>query len=353
MAIPRGEPPGPPSFALMFAPLFFGVVFNAMLLGVFVMQVHSYFRLYKTDFAWIRYLIYYLIVMEIVNTIFDVGLIYEPLIALHNSPLVTVNAPTLLAADPIVTALISTPTQLFMAWRIRMVTKSRWLALIVAFLAFTSLVAGVAATANVIRVKEFSQFDDIQGVLALWLTSMAFADLFITAFLVNFLWTNKTGFRTRTDSVADKIIFFTVQTGTLTSFAAIADISVFLLIPNTSLQFIWDFSLSKLYSICLISTLIARKEWNNLLEDMPSQNDSIDSHDAIIKVRRATDVEGLQLYIPEQFEISANPSPRRRTPRAEWLPRPLPLPTKSSNTSISSESDRIRRTADWAVSTGR
>ncbi|KAJ7202580.1 hypothetical protein GGX14DRAFT_653726 [Mycena pura] len=322
------------SFELMFAPLFFGVILNAMLFGVFVVQVHAYFHMYKTDYPWIRYLIYYLIVLETVNTVCDIGLIYEPLISLRTSPLSSVLAisPKLLAADPVITTLISTPTQLFMAWRIRLVTKSKWLAAVVAFLAFTSLVGGVVATILVALNPAFASFQSIEAPLTLWLTSTAFADLFITAFLVNFLWVNQTGFKTQTDSVADKIIFFTVQTGTLTSFAAIADVTIFLVVQHTTVMFIWDFSLSKLYSICLISTLNARNEWNNLLTDGPRPTDpekkGKGSDDGgrreIIKIRRATDIQGLQLYIPSQFESSVAPSPRLRTPRSEWLPRPLP-----------------------------
>ncbi|KAJ7479553.1 hypothetical protein FB451DRAFT_162211 [Mycena latifolia] len=286
-----------PNFELMFAPLLIGVVLNVLLFGVFIVQVHSYFRMYKTDYAWIRYLMYYLIVLETINTVCDVGLIYEPLILLHNSPLATVNFPRLLAADPIVTTLISTPTQLFMAWRIKLVTKSWWFSGLVALLTFASLTGSLVATIGVAHITEFRQFVSVEAPITVWLTSTAFADIFITVFLVNFLWTNKTGFQTQTDSVADRIIFFSVQTGTLTSFAAIADCVLFLIVPSTTLMFIWDFSLSKLYSICLIATLNARNEWNTLLDDLPpatgpghrkgSGSGSGGSGNGIIKIREA------------------------------------------------------------------
>ncbi|KAF7334632.1 hypothetical protein MVEN_02293600 [Mycena venus] len=360
MAVDDGQtlPFPDPGFEHTYAPLFFGVVLNVLLFGVFIVQVHAYFRFYKTDYPYIRYLIYYLITMEIINTVCDIGLIYEPLIKLHNSPLVYQMAPTLLAADPVVTTLISTPTQLFMAWRIRQVTKSNWLAGIVALLAFTSLVGGVGATIGVATHREFARFRLVEPQLTIWLTSTAFADLFITALLVNFLWVHKTGFKTQTDSVTDKIIFCTVQTGMLTSFAAIADVTLFLIVPDSTLMFIWDFSLSKLYSICLLSTLNARTDWNNLLVAMPTDDEKKDPN-AIIKVRRATDIQGLQLYIPSQFEFnSAGVSPaRKRTPRTEWIPQPLPFAATRGhghNKSFSSsDSESARRTAAWAMVTGR
>ncbi|KAJ7149574.1 hypothetical protein C8R46DRAFT_1125560, partial [Mycena filopes] len=285
--LPTADGGVPPfNFELMFAPLLFGVILNAMLFGVFIVQVNTWFRIYKGDFGWIRYLIYYLIVLETINTICDVGLIYQPLIQLRNSPSALIDSPTFLAADPIVTVLISTPVQLFMAWRIRRVTKSNWLSGLVALVAFLSLVGGVGATIGVALNPQFAKFHLVEPQITLWLTSTAFADLFITAFMVNFIWKNKTGFKTQTDSVADKIIFFTVQTGTLTSFAAISDVTLFLLVPTTTLMFIWDFSLSKLYSVCLIATLNAREEWNGLLEQIPAKNAAQDPK-AIVKVRRA------------------------------------------------------------------
>ncbi|KAJ7659200.1 hypothetical protein DFH06DRAFT_1195264 [Mycena polygramma] len=387
-----GMPPNGPSFELTFAPLLFGVIFNALLGGVFIVQAHSYFRLYKTDHPWIRYLVYYLMLLETINTVCDVGLIYEPLIKMHNSPKVLLTSPTLLAADPVVTTLISTPVQLFMAWRIRLVTKSNWLSGIVAFLAFTSLVGGVGATIGVSLHREFEQFHIVAPQLTVWLTSTAFADLFITVFLVNFLWVHKTGFKTRTDGVTDKIISFTVQTGMLTSVAAIADVTIFLCVPDTTLMFIWDFSLSKLYSICLISTLIARSEWNNLLTEMPSEDEKKDPN-TIIRVRRATDIQGLQLYIPSQFEFNNATSPRKRTPHSarwrgeDWVPQPnlqsqhrthphtkpphvhgkphkhqkrheiplaLPLAAAKARRKDSDESvESALRTAEWARTVGR
>ncbi|KAJ7240807.1 hypothetical protein C8J57DRAFT_1562304 [Mycena rebaudengoi] len=306
------------NFELTFGPLLIGVILNVMLLGVFFVQVYSYFRLYKTDHSWIRYLVLYLIFVEVVNTVCNIGVVYEPLITLRDSPVALVKAPTMLAADPIITVLISTPTQLFMAWRIRLVTKSNWFSGLVALLALVSFVAGIIATISVPLVRFFSRFADLQGALATWLTSTAFADLFITAFLVNFLWSSKTGFSTQADNVTDKIIFLTIQTGAVTSFAAIADVTLFLIAPYASLRaismFIWDFSLAKLYAISLVSVLNARAEWNVLLDDLSIVQKN---PNGIIKIRSATDIQDLQLYIPGNFEFNRQPSPRKRT-NLDW-----------------------------------
>ncbi|KAJ7240805.1 hypothetical protein C8J57DRAFT_1370736 [Mycena rebaudengoi] len=307
------DPAAAVSFSSMFGPMLIGALLNVMLFGVFMAQAHSYFQLYKTNYSWTRYLVVYLIIMEILNTICNVGVVYQPLISLRDSPLALMKAPRLLAANPVVTVLISTPAQLVMAWRIRLVTKSYWLAGLITLLAFTSFVGGVIA-ATIIPTVRILQ---LQGALATWLSATAFADLFITAFFVNFLWSSKTGLATQTDNVTDKIIFLAFQTGALTSFAAISDATLVLLVPKPYITFIWHLSLSKLYSISLLSVLNARAEWNVLLDDLPADEKNFNG---IIKIRRPTDIRGLQLYIPGNFPSS----PRRRTPATSWAPHGLP-----------------------------
>ncbi|KAJ7361100.1 hypothetical protein DFH08DRAFT_800488 [Mycena albidolilacea] len=139
----------PPDFKLIIALLFFGVLLNVMLFGVFIVQVYSYFGLCKR-------------VSVSQTSSFNMKLMDNKV----------------LAAVPL-----------------------------------------------------GPKLPEVVTALAVWLTSTAFVDLFITAFLVKFLWVNKTGFRTRKDSVTGKIILFTVQTGPLTSSAVVTDIVFFLIAP--------------------------------------------------------------------------------------------------------------------------
>ncbi|KAJ7434638.1 hypothetical protein FB451DRAFT_1571885, partial [Mycena latifolia] len=78
-------PPSPPSFSL-----------PCVLLSARRRSSLPTFYLYKIDYAWIRYLISYL---KRINTVCDRGLICEPLILLHENPLITINAPKFLAAQ--------------------------------------------------------------------------------------------------------------------------------------------------------------------------------------------------------------------------------------------------------------
>ncbi|KAJ7479543.1 hypothetical protein FB451DRAFT_1395127 [Mycena latifolia] len=188
-----------------------------------------------SDYAWICYL-YYLIVLQTINTVCDVGLIYEPLILLHGSPLVAINAPKSHHPTPapqaraaltdtprartrssskvhhshplpphsdraflsptitwamladgyvcVVQTLISTPTQLVVAWRIKLMTKSWWVSgssrssrSPLSTRPYPSLRARTAgspvATIGVAHVAEFRQFTLMEAPITICLTSTA------------------------------------------------------------------------------------------------------------------------------------------------------------------------------------
>ncbi|KAJ7479540.1 hypothetical protein FB451DRAFT_1556472 [Mycena latifolia] len=282
---------------------------------------------------------------------------------------------------------ISTPRQLFVSWRIKLVTKSGWYGGLVALLTFASLTGSLVA-----HVAEFRKFSLVEAAITIWLMATAFAILFTTLLVHPSLLLSshslgeqdKTGFKTQTDAVADQIFFFTVQTGTLMNFASIADCVLFLIVPvrlphfpliplipraaPETLMFIWDFSVSRLYSICLIATYVLSSLCLHFLlpntdahtgstrgtDDLPRHGPGAPADAVARRIRgeamhaRATlardrtlwlictelgtetGIHHLQLCIPSNFASVSSPSvgpcPRRRTPRAEWFPRPLPTP---------------------------
>ncbi|KAF9490595.1 hypothetical protein BDN71DRAFT_1592778 [Pleurotus eryngii] len=252
-----------PGVGLLFGPMLIGVYLNTILYGVLVVQTFIYYQTYKNDKPWIRYLILYLFILETLNTGFDIGMMYEPLIVRYATPRATIVAPIMLSADPIATVMISTPVQLFIAWRINIITKSRLTAGIVSFFSICAFIGGIATTISVTLIPEYARLHEFDGAVITWLASSAAADIVITSSLVISLYRRKTGVRA-TDDVINRIIRLSVQTGMITAISAAADVIIFVVVPNTTLNFVWDFALSKLYTNSLLSTLNARAGWNNL-----------------------------------------------------------------------------------------
>ncbi|KAF9000864.1 hypothetical protein BDQ17DRAFT_1359107 [Cyathus striatus] len=246
-----------PNVKLSYGPMLIGVFINMILYGILIVQTYSYYQTYKKDAAWIKYLVMYLFIIESVNTGCDIAMMYQPLIAEFGQPDATKFFPTMFAAEPIAIVMVSTPIQLFFAWRIKLLTKNNYLPVIIALFAIISLAGGVWTTAKIVIIKQFIRKPELHEPALLWFLAACISDIMITVVLVVTLSKRRTGFET-TDDAISKIIRMTVQTGMLTALFAVGDVVFFMTLPHTALNFLWDLALSKLYSNCLLSTLNAR-----------------------------------------------------------------------------------------------
>ncbi|KAJ7116937.1 hypothetical protein C8R44DRAFT_879467 [Mycena epipterygia] len=248
--------PTAPDVTLLFGPMLIGVLLNTLAYGVMLVQAYSYYHRYKSDRLWFRYLS----PQKTANWVCDVGLIYEPLIIRYATPEALTVTPLLLRADGLLTVLVSTPVQLFIAWRVRVVTNSFVLPSIIALLATISLCTAILYIFVLapLTSRTFSNsVPRFNGEIITWLIASAACDVFLTGSLVHSLWVRKTNIIS-TDSYINKVIRLTVQTGFIATAAAILDLTLFIASPHTTLNFMIDFPLSKLYTISLISTLNAR-----------------------------------------------------------------------------------------------
>ncbi|KDQ22170.1 hypothetical protein PLEOSDRAFT_1109288 [Pleurotus ostreatus PC15] len=269
-----------PSTKLLFGPMLIGVLFNTILYGILVVQSFIYYQTYKKDASWLRYFMLYLFIAETVNSALDIVMVYEPLILnfgkyscstvsvfyLHTSPKPEISKattffPIMLATDPIVTVLISTPIQIFVAWRIFIISRAKWLAGLICIFAFISMGGGFWTGITVTIIRRFDRKPELHWPALTWLLASAIADVIITASLALSLSRRKTGI-SNTDDAVNRIIRLTIQTGLITAIFAALDVIFFLALPRTTINFIWDFALSKLYTNALLSTLNARVGWN-------------------------------------------------------------------------------------------
>lgn len=263
--------PTVPDVRLSFGPMLIGVFLNMILYGILIVQTYHYYLTYKGDARWIKYLVVYVFFMETLNTGCNMAMMYQPLIQNFGRPVATTLFPTLFAAEPITIVAISTPIQLFFAYRIWLLSKNNWLPGVIAFFAVVSLGGGTWTTVLIVKVKVFARKPELHWPALLWFLSAVVSDVMITVVLVITLNKRKTGF-TATDDVVSKIIRTTVQTGMLTALVAIGDVIFFMTLPHTALNFIWDLALTKLYANCLLSTLNARAKLNETSGKYSNQN---------------------------------------------------------------------------------
>ncbi|KAJ7732832.1 hypothetical protein B0H16DRAFT_1769863 [Mycena metata] len=254
-----------PNVTLLFGPMLLGVLLNTLLYGIMVVQATLYYSRYSNDRPWFRYLVAYLVLIETVDLVCDIGIIYEPLILRYGTPEALLVSPVMLRADAVLTVLISTPIQCFIAWRIYAVTRSLTLPFLILILSLVSFGGGIATTAVVSAHPEYADFSQFHAEVITWLTSSTLCDILLTASLVHSLWTRKTRGGS-TDSYVSKIISLTIQTGSITAAAAMLNVIFFLAIPHTTFNFMMDFPLSKLYTNSTLSTLNARSWRENIVQ---------------------------------------------------------------------------------------
>lgn len=239
----------------IYAPLMVGAFVTSVLYGVTVMQMYIYYQTSQRDPRWMRLFVFYLLLAETTNTILDVGIVFEPLILRYGSEIPLIRSPLFLRADGVMTVLISTPVQMFMAWRIKIITQSRIPALVIAVFSFTAMAGGVWTTVSVSLQPDYQQFADFRAAPITWLVFSAVTDILVSCFLVYSLSRKRNDF---SNDIISRLIRYNVQTGTITSVAALADAIVFITNSSATVFFSWDLCIAKLYSLSLLSSLNAR-----------------------------------------------------------------------------------------------
>nr|GAT50022.1 predicted protein [Mycena chlorophos] len=186
-----------------------------------------YYQTYKKDTVWIRYFVLYLFIAESINLLLEFGIVYQPLIVHYGDPQALIVSP--LHAASIV--MVSTPIQIFTAWRINVITGKKLFSALIILLALLSFGGGVGVGVFSGVRNEFAEFQSFRGVVSLWLISSAMCDVLIALILTFSLRSRKTGF-TAVDGQINRIIRLTVQTGAITAIAALADLILFLAFPT-------------------------------------------------------------------------------------------------------------------------
>ncbi|KAF9252470.1 hypothetical protein L218DRAFT_813526, partial [Marasmius fiardii PR-910] len=198
----------------------------------------------------------YLFIAETVNSAMNIAMIYKLLVVQWGSETATTYFPEF----PILTVFISTPIQIFVAHRIQVISHSIWIPIIIVLLSFVSMGGGIWTGVMVKVVKLLLRKPELHSPALTWLLPSAFVDLTITASLYSSLVRRRTGIK-QTDHLINRILRLTVQTGLITTILALLDVICFLVSPHTTINFIWDLALSKVYTNALLSTLNARRRW--------------------------------------------------------------------------------------------
>ncbi|KAJ6572463.1 hypothetical protein DFH09DRAFT_407196 [Mycena vulgaris] len=249
----------------LYGPILIGAFGNMFLFGILVAQMLTYFQSTQRDPLYMRIFIYGVFFVETANTALNIQIMFQLLVLEYAA--IPNKLPTVFMTIPICVILVAFPCQLFFTWRIRTFTRSNILSGCIAALSVFTLGVGIWAVFHLISAGAWSRVPFAHKAAEVWLFASAGTDLVIAFCLALALRSKKTGIKD-TDTVVDRIIRSTVQTGAITAFFSIMDVVCFLTIQNATFNFMFNIPVSKLYSNCLMSALNARKEYNSKLNGL-------------------------------------------------------------------------------------
>ncbi|KAF9219032.1 hypothetical protein BS17DRAFT_469268 [Gyrodon lividus] len=236
-----------------------GLIVACILYGLTNVQTYFYYSTYTNDSLILKSLVALLWALDSAHTAIISHSIYFYVITGYGKPTVTIiwSLPT----EVFITATIAFIVQCFLMYRVWKMsgTSLRWVLTIPTLvLSAFSLATGYAYGAKLVEIKVLTRVPEIVSLINMALGSTVAVDVLITLFLSLTLYFNKTGI-TRSDSVINRLIVYTVNNGLLTSLCALLDVIVHSALPTTFAFLAFYFLLSKLYSNTFLSTLNARR----------------------------------------------------------------------------------------------
>ncbi|VDC04861.1 unnamed protein product [Peniophora sp. CBMAI 1063] len=247
-------------------PLFVGNILNWLLLGSLAVQLYIYLntKQRQQDPIWIQSLVYGVFVLDLVQTVTGTHACWFYAIESWGNTAVIINvipwsAPTI----PIFDGLIALLVQSFYAWRIWTLTRVQWIRLPVVLIVLVALMQCAAGWASSITVYvssgSVSSLPVIQSSIDVWLAGSFANDMIIAACMIGLLYQARTQSPwAQSQSLYDRLIANTVQTGLLTAVVAGVDLFLWEHYKTQNFHLATAYILGKLYSNSFLSTLNGR-----------------------------------------------------------------------------------------------
>jgi hypothetical protein len=246
-------PPNPGDLA---APHVLGYMFNWGLYGALVVQTYIYFIAFPNDRLGIRLLVLGVFLLETVQSgmlthdafvVFGLG--FAKVEGLSHLPLSWFSI-------PILTSVAGVATQLFFAFRIKVLSESFVVPGLVALLSLLHGTSGIAVGVKSYGLSGHQIATQFKELIAIWLAASAACDVVIALSMTYFLSKRRTGYRS-TDVMIARLTRLVIETGTLTAVLAVIVI-ILQFVPGAFYQFTLVEMIGKLYSNNLLVLLNRR-----------------------------------------------------------------------------------------------
>ncbi|KAH9048677.1 hypothetical protein EDB83DRAFT_2522957 [Lactarius deliciosus] len=228
MAEPSELPTASPDVIKLAAPLIFGPLFNWALYGVLCVQIYVYSYNFPVDGRSIKFLAYFVFLLETVQTALTGADVYYWFVAKFG------NVPHLEHSHfapidiPIITAVISLIVQGYFCYRIWVLSRqSSWICWIIAVAAVTQSAA--ATWASVQSLALGGEYMVTKTAVYLWSIPSALADILIAIAMTLLLKRASNNF---SSFVLIRVVRLTIETNALTAALAITALVLYAAFPK-------------------------------------------------------------------------------------------------------------------------
>ncbi|KAJ3776862.1 hypothetical protein FB446DRAFT_242413 [Lentinula raphanica] len=240
-----------------------GILVSAVLYGMSLVQTYFYYNHYRNDVWYLKTLVALTVFFDTLHLCFVIHTIYFYLVSNYYDNGQLDNMVWTVLAEAIPTGFTGGLVQTFYTVRVwRLSKKNHVLAVVIMLIVLAQTACGTAWVIISLQLQTFQQLLGISGLtLSINALSTA-ADVIIAASLCFLLMQSKTGFK-HSDTLINRLIVFSVNTGLATSICAVASLVSLIASPNSLLYAPFYFCIGRLYSNSLLATLNARNQIRN------------------------------------------------------------------------------------------
>ncbi|OCB87159.1 hypothetical protein A7U60_g5673 [Sanghuangporus baumii] len=229
--------------------LYLGVMLAMGLWGMSTVQMYYYYNNYLRDPMWIK-------------------LLYA------NSAFLDVIVDTLLI-EVLFNGLIVFLVQAFFLLRVwRLSQKNIPVIVVLGGLILASLALSIVYTVRALEIRVFSRLTEIYALNRSINVINAVTDVALAAALIYLLQQSRTGFK-RSNHIINRLIFFSLNTGLLTSIDAIVTLIMNTVYGSTFLYILFFLNISRLYTNSFMATLNSRKAFRGLDDSIDGESFSL------------------------------------------------------------------------------
>ncbi|RXW17156.1 hypothetical protein EST38_g8698 [Candolleomyces aberdarensis] len=253
---------------------FVGMTVAAVLHGVSCVQAWYYFT-HQSDRWPIKSLVAAVMFFDTVHQALITHTVYSYTITNWGNPIILDELIWSLLVEVLFNGLTALLVQSFLTMRVwRLSSRNYLLTGLTALLVIAEFACVIAFTGLSLGLKTFSRLANLEA-LSITVNALAAAgDVLIAATLCTILHRSRTGFH-RSDTMINKLILFSVNTGFLTSLCAVGSLITIVVAGHTFLYIAFFFCIGRLYTNSLLATLNARKMIRGSADGIHSTSDNL------------------------------------------------------------------------------